>query len=150
MAEKNNATCPICGKRYYKCLSCKSKMKAQPWKEYTCTSSHYQVYQVLRGYNFGIYTKEEAKSRLQNIDLSDLNNFKESKKKIINEIIKEDKKIAKIVEPIVEEVEKVVDDIQETTETPVVELSDNEMTPEVQVSSYVGRRKKSFEHEDSE
>lgn len=146
MAEKSNATCPICGKRYYKCLSCKSKMSAQPWKEYTCTSSHYQVYQVLRGYNFGMYAKEEAKSRLQNIDLSDLNNFQESKQKIIKEIMKEDKKIAKTVEPIVEET---TEDVVEIAEVSNVESSD-ESVSKAKTLPYAGRRKRVFEQEGSE
>lgn len=146
MAEKKNATCPICGEKYYKCLSCKAKMKAQPWKEFTCTSSHYQVYQVLRGYNFGLYTKEEAKSKLENIDLSDLNGFQDSKKKIIKDIMKEDKKIEKIIEPSVEEVVEVVENIETVETVEVVEVE----TPQSQVSSYIGRRKKSFEKEVSE
>ena len=146
MAEKNNATCPICGKRYYKCLSCKSKMKAQPWKEYTCTSSHYQVYQILRGYNFGMYTKDEAKVRLQNIDLSDLNNFQESKKKIIKEIMKEDKKAVKAIEPIEEKIEE---NISEINESLIVESSD-ESVSETQTPTYAGRRKRVFEQEGSE
>ena len=147
MAEKRNATCPICGKRYYKCLSCKEKMKSQPWKEYTCTSSHYQVYQVLRGYNFGIYTKEEAKSRLQNIDLSDLNSFQESKKKIIKEIMKEDKKVEKVVEPVVKENVEAVEAVGALAAE--VEI-DEVAVSETQVSPYIGRRKKSFNQKDSE
>ena len=146
MAEKSNATCSICGKRYHKCLSCKDKMRVEPWKMYTCSSAHYQVYQVLRGYNTGMYTKEEAKSKLQNIDLSDLNNFQESKQKIIKEIMKEDKKIAKTVEPIVEEA---TEDVVETVEVSNAEPSD-ESVSETQTPTYAGRRKRVFEQEGSE
>ena len=63
MANKVNSTCSICGKGYYKCLSCQSEINAAPWKRYTDTSEHYKIFQVIRGYNTGLYTKEQAKER---------------------------------------------------------------------------------------
>ena len=123
MAEKINATCSICGKGYHKCLSCKDKIKAEPWKMYTDTPEHYKIFQVMRGLYVGLYTKEEAKDRLKNIDLSDLNELRDNIKNTIEEIMKEDEKVSKVEEPV------------DVTEPPVVET-------EVVKPSYVSRRKK--------
>lgn len=136
MAEKNNATCSICGKAYYKCLSCKDKASLEPWKMHCCSSEHFKIYQVIRGFNTGVYTKDEAKEKLQMINLSDLNRLRDNIKKQIKDIMKEDKKSEKIEESIVQEEVAI-----EVAEEPVVEPS---------VSSYIGRRKKSFEQKDSE
>lgn len=100
MTEKINATCSICGKGYYKCLSCKDIMNLSPWKLHTDTSEHYKVFQILRGYSTKVYSKDEAKSKLQMVDLSDFNDLRDNIKNVINEIIKENKKIEE--EPIVE------------------------------------------------
>lgn len=89
MAEKNNATCSICGKGYYKCISCKDMTSLNPWKRYTDTSEHYKIYQVLHGYSTGVYNKEEAKSKLQMIDLSDFDSLRDNIKNIINDIMSE-------------------------------------------------------------
>lgn len=97
MIEKNNATCSICGRGYYKCIACKDMMNLNPWKKHTCTSEHYKIYQVIHGYNTKVYNKEEAKSKLQMIDLSDFDNLKDNIKNIINEIKIEDKKVIESV-----------------------------------------------------
>lgn len=90
VAGKNNATCSICGKSYHKCLSCRDSMKLQPWKMFTDTSEHYKVFQVIRGFSTGVYTKDELRSKLKNIDLSDLNDFRPHIKDIIEDALKEE------------------------------------------------------------
>ena len=87
MAEKLNATCAICGKGYHLCTSCKSMMELNPWKIHTDTSEHYKIYQIIHGYSVGLYTKAEAKSKLQMVDLSDLNDLRDNIKDIINDIM---------------------------------------------------------------
>ena len=69
MAEKYNATCSICGRPYYKCISCRDTMALNPWKILCCSSQHYQVHQVIKGRNSGVYTKDEAKNKLKNIEM---------------------------------------------------------------------------------
>ena len=86
MAE-NNALCSICGKGYYKCLSCKDSMSLSPWKIHTDTSEHYKVYQIIHGYSTGVYDKEEARLKLQMVDLSDLNSFRKHIKSLIKDIL---------------------------------------------------------------
>lgn len=108
MADKNNAKCSICGNEYYACLSCHDSMKLHPWKIHCCSASHFQVFQVLRGFSTGAYTKDEAKEKLQNVNLGDLNSFRPHIKKIIKDILKEEKPVAKAVEKV-EPVETIVE-----------------------------------------
>jgi hypothetical protein len=90
MENKNNTTCSICGKPYYVCVSCKSHLLT-PWRIHTDTVEHYKIYQILHGYTCGVYTKEEAKERLNNIDLSDYKDFRDIIKDSINKIMNDSK-----------------------------------------------------------
>lgn len=107
MAEKNNATCSICGKDYHACLSCRDSIQLAPWKIHTDTAEHYKIFQIIRGFSTGMYDKCEAKEKLKNVDLSDLNELRPNIKKIIKDIMKEP--VLKTVEqPANIEVEKPV------------------------------------------
>ena len=92
MAEKNNSTCAICGKGYYLCLACKSKMNAEPWKLHTDTAEHFKLFQILRGYSNGVYTKAEMREKFKKLDLKNYSSFRPAVKAQIDEILKEDKK----------------------------------------------------------
>ena len=73
MKEQNNANCSICGSSYHLCVSCRDSMKLQPWKIHCCSANCYQVFQIVKGYNNGVYSKEEAKesaSVLKNVSVS--------------------------------------------------------------------------------
>lgn len=89
MAEKNNATCSICGRGYYMCLACKDAINLSPWRRHTDTSEHYKIYQILHGYNTRVYSKEEAKSKLKMVDLSDFDSLRDNIKNLIKDIIGE-------------------------------------------------------------
>ena len=82
-----NATCSICGKKYHMCASCKDLMALQPWKIHTDTAEHYKIYQVLLGYNTGVYDIAEAKAKLLNIDLSDKDTYMTEIKEVIDKIM---------------------------------------------------------------
>lgn len=86
MAEQNNTTCAICGKGYYLCISCKSH-QLTPWKIHTDTSEHYKIFQILRGVTIGVYTIAEAKKKLSNVDLSDMETFTDRIKERIQNIL---------------------------------------------------------------
>jgi hypothetical protein len=113
MAEQNNATCSICGAGYHACYSCKDSMQLQPWKIHCCSADCYKVFQVVRGRSTGVYTKDEFKSRLKNIDLSNLENYREHIKVIIKDALKEET----VVEPVVE---MVLTDEKTVIEKPLV------------------------------
>lgn len=100
MAESINAYCSVCGKGYYKCLSCRTMMQSQPWKQYTDTSEHYKIHQVVRGYVTDVYTKAEACERLQQIDLSDLAELRVEIREVINEIMNGVNTDAGSIEPV--------------------------------------------------
>jgi uncharacterized CHY-type Zn-finger protein len=105
MANKNNATCSICGSEYYACLSCRDSLKANPWKMYTDTSEHYKVFQIVRGYNTGVYTKDEARTKLKNVNLDDIMSFRPNIKQIVEDILQEGKPVVKTVEKVDKHVE---------------------------------------------
>lgn len=90
MAEKYNATCSICGKPYYVCMSCKDSMQLHPYKNFTDTAEHYKVFQAVRGFSTGVYNKDEFKSKLKNIDLSDLDGYRPHIKDLIKDALKEE------------------------------------------------------------
>lgn len=100
MAEKNNAVCSICGKEYYLCMSCRDSIKVNPWKMHCDTAPHYQVYQVIHGYNTNVYTKDEARTKLKNINLDDVESFRPHIKEIVKDILKENKPITTIVNEV--------------------------------------------------
>ena len=105
MPEKNNSQCSICGSRYYACFSCKDKMKLHPWKAFCCSVDCYKVSQVVRGFSTGTYTKDEFKSRLKNVDLSNLDNYKEHIKTLIKDALEEDE-VTEVKALVIEEIAK--------------------------------------------
>lgn len=107
MAE-NNAVCSICGKEYHACLSCRDSMNANPWKIYTDTSEHYKVFQVVRGYNTNLYTKDEARAKFKNINLDDIESFRPHIKEIVKDILKEEKSV---IEEVLTEEKAVIEKI---------------------------------------
>jgi hypothetical protein len=124
MAEKNNATCSICGKPYYVCMGCRDTMQLQPWKIHCCSPDCYRTFQVVKGFSTGVYTKDEFKSKLKNINLSNLENYREHIKVLIKDALKEEKPVAKTVEkvkPVVKEVKSVETEVAEVKEEAVVE-----------------------------
>ena len=96
MNKNNNVKCIICGKGYHLCRSCKDKLAVAPYKLLTDTSEHYKVYQVVNAYRGKVYTKEEAREVLKNIDISDKDTYLDSVKKILDEILEVEKKINKV------------------------------------------------------
>ena len=102
--KKHNSFCAICGKSYYYCNSCKDTAHLYPYKILTDTSEHYKVFMIIRGYSNGLYTKEETKEKLNNVDISDLETYKENIRDIIKDILKVDNKVEVVEEKeIIEE-----------------------------------------------
>lgn len=118
MAE-NNAVCSICGKPYHLCLSCSDAMKLHPWKTYTDSQECFKVFQVVRGFSTGVYTKDEAKEKLQNVDLKNFDFFRPHIKKIVKDILKEDKLVVETTEKIEN---TVVEDVAEVEDNKVEEV----------------------------
>lgn len=120
MVEKNNAVCSICGNPYHLCLSCKDSMKLHPWKIHCCSSECYKTFQIVKGFNNKVYTKEEARDKFKNVDLKNLKNFVPHIKKIVEDILKEEK-------PVIEKVVLSRKKTYKTNEVVVDEKIDNEV-----------------------
>lgn len=105
MAEKNNAHCTICGKPYHVCLSCLDSMRLSPWKIHTDTAEHFKISQIVHGVSTNIYTKDEARTKLKNVNLDDIETFRPHIKKIIEDILKEET-IVEVVPEVETPVEK--------------------------------------------
>lgn len=130
MAE-NNATCSICGSGYHLCLSCRDSIQLAPYKMHCCSAPHYQVHQIIHGLSTGVYTKDEAKIKLKNVDLHDVESFRPHIKEIIKDILKEEKPVVKTVErvkPVVEEVKTVEAEVADVVE---VEKAEDIVKPTV-------------------
>ncbi len=150
MAEKNNATCSICGSEYHVCLFCKDKMELHPYKVYCCSPSHFQVFQVVRGFSTGVYDKDEFKSKLLNIDLSDLEDYRGHIKALIKDALKED--VVKTVENVKtvernETVEEVEDKIEKTVVENIAEVKVEETKIAENIVNPTVSRKRNFKVE---
>ena len=91
MAEKLNATCDICGKRYHICHSCEEAKSFKAWRTITDTIEHYKIFMVLSEYT---RTKDISVARegLEKCDLSGKENFNENIRRAIDEILTSDEK----------------------------------------------------------
>lgn len=142
MAEKNNAHCTICGKPYYVCLSCLDSMRLSPWKIHTDTAEHFKISQIVHGVSTNIYTKDEAKTKLKNVNLDDMDTFRPHIKQIIEDILKEEKpivKTAKKVEPNVE-VEPIIEESTEVANEKVEDVTKVEKTEDI-IKPIVSRKR---------
>ena len=90
MSKEINHWCVVCGKGYHACDSCNETKSFTPWRSLTDTIEHFKLFMTLKDYNNKLIDKKEAKKMLSNIDLSNKNSFKDSSKKLLNEILKED------------------------------------------------------------
>lgn len=90
MSEKYNAICDICGKPYKICKSCQDITSFTPWRIITDTREHYKIFLILSEYN-QTKNKENARNGLSTCDLSELESFTENTKKMIQEIMTEEK-----------------------------------------------------------
>ena len=96
--KKYNATCAICGKPYNMCYSCDKKNAQLVWKRFCDTPEHYKIYQLVHGYTTGLYTKSEARRKLNNIDTSDIDELRPNIRDILVSIMGNDKKVEPVVE----------------------------------------------------
>jgi hypothetical protein len=109
-------------------MSCADSIKAHPWKAFTDTANCYKVFQVVRGFSTGVYTKDEAKEKFKNIDLGDIESFRPHIRDIIKDIIKED---IVVVETAKEIKNTVVENAEEVIKVEEVKLEESEVVEDV-------------------
>lgn len=88
--QKINHWCVVCGKGYHACDSCNKERSFTPWRVLTDTIEHYKIFMILKNYNNQLISKESAQEKLLSMDLTDMEFFKESAKKVLNQIFSVD------------------------------------------------------------
>ena len=124
---KGDKICATCRCSYNFCPKCNKDKDKPLWYFTFCSQNCHDIYEITSSFENGNINADEAKLKLNNLNLSKLDNFGESYKKSINKImgsasIKNDV----IVEDIITE-ENVDDSIEEQ----VVNEENNDITEEV-------------------
>ncbi|MCM1100156.1 MAG: hypothetical protein NC079_00605 [Clostridium sp.] len=87
MPGEINHWCVLCGKGYHACDSCSKSKAFTSWRVLTDTPAHYQIFMILKDYHNHIITGEEARNLLSDLDLSDRALYKESARKVLDDIM---------------------------------------------------------------
>lgn len=107
MARIKSRKCIVCGKEYEYCNRCSSHANMPTWMALYHDDNCRSIMNIATEYMAGNLTKTDAKSQLDNCDLTNKKNFKESVLKAVNEIYatKKDAKIdaSKVATEIVDD-----------------------------------------------
>lgn len=107
--RKRTRNCVVCGVEYIYCNSCKEHASQPSWMAIYHDDNCRNIMNIATEYMAGNLTKADAKSQLDNCDLTNKKNFKESVVKAVNEIYTTKKSAkadtAKVDEEIVESAE---------------------------------------------
>ena len=95
MAKTKARKCVVCGKEYEYCNRCSSHASKPTWMALYHDDNCRSIMNIATEYMADNITKADAKSQLDNCDLTNKKNFKESIVKAINEICAT-KKAAKV------------------------------------------------------
>lgn len=87
MERPVNHWCAVCGKGYFACDSCLKNTSFTPWRSLTCTAGHFQIFMVLQDYRNQRITRSEARELLWGNSLSGREDFKDSIKTLLDEIL---------------------------------------------------------------
>lgn len=83
--NKNNVKCVICGKEYKYCHDC-NHTELESWKSSFCSENCREIYRICAGFGMKHITKEEAAKALAKCDLSEMDKYTDSTKRLIREI----------------------------------------------------------------
>ena len=86
MAKVKARKCIVCGKEYEYCNRCSSHANMPTWMALYHDDNCRSIMNIATEYIAGNITKADAKSQLDNCDLTNKKNFKESVVKAIDEI----------------------------------------------------------------
>ena len=84
---KLNRTCGICGKRYSYCGSCKVDSNKPTWMAVFCSDNCKKLYDVINDYRYKKLSKEKAFSKLNELNLSDIDNLPKNFRDYFTEIM---------------------------------------------------------------
>lgn len=124
---KGDKICATCRCSYNFCPKCNNDKDKPLWYFTFCSQNCHDIYEITSSFENGNINADEARLRLNNLNLSKLDNFGESYKKSINKIMSSASvKNDVIVEDII--IEENVDD---SVEKQVVEKENNDITEDV-------------------
>ena len=86
MAKTKARKCIVCGKEYEYCNRCSSHANMPTWMALYHDENCRSIMNIATEYVAGNITKADAKSQLDDCDLTNKKNFKESVAKAVNEI----------------------------------------------------------------
>lgn len=87
MAEKNNKICIICNKEYHYCPSCHQDKNKPSWYAIFDGENCKSIYDVCTEYRDGVIDKKVAYERITKLDITDIEDFTESTKAQIKDIL---------------------------------------------------------------
>lgn len=100
MSRKIARKCIVCGKEYYYCPNCANDSSKPTWMFIFHDDNCREIYKIASGYIGNVYSKEIAKKMISKCDLSDKDNFENSVKNALSEILKDDNTTKNIDEHI--------------------------------------------------
>ena len=96
MAKKNNRICIVCSEEYSYCGNCSEDRLKEPWHAIYHNTNCKDIFNTASDYLSGALTKEEAKEKFDNCDLS-------YKEKLHHKIIEAINDVYTVIEPVVKE-----------------------------------------------
>ena len=134
---KKYRICSVCHFNYDFCNHCNKDKDKPLWYFTFCSQNCHDIYEITSSFENGKIDADEAKSKLDNLNLSKLDNFGESYKKSINKIMSSvSVKENVVTEDVVAEERNEID-----LDDQVVEKENNDVTEEV-VEEKVFRKSK--------
>ena len=133
---KGDKICATCRSNYDFCPKCNRDKDKPLWYFTFCSQNCHDIYEITSSFENGKIDADEAKLRLNNLNLSKLDNFGESYKKSISKIINS----ASIKESVITE-DVVVEETEINAVEQVDEKENNDITEEV-VEEKVFRKSK--------
>ena len=129
--------CATCRSNYDFCPKCNRDKDKPLWYFTFCSQNCHDIYEITSSFENGNINADEAKLRLNNLNLSKLDNFGESYKKSINKIMSS----ASVKNDVIVEDMIIEENVDDSVEEQVVEKENNDITEEV-VEEKVFRKSK--------
>ena len=124
---KGDTLCATCRCSYNFCPKCNKDKDKPLWYFTFCSQNCHDIYDTTSKFEDGLIDASEAKSQLDNLNLSNLDNFGESYKKSINKIMSS----VSVKENVITEDVVVKERIEIGLDEKVVEKENNDITEEV-------------------
>ena len=124
---KGEKICATCRCSYNFCPKCNKDKDKPLWYFTFCSQNCHDIYDTTSKFEDGRIDASEAKSQLDNLNLSNLDNFGESYKKSINKIMSS----VSVKENVITEDVVVKERIEIGLDEKVVEKENNDITEEV-------------------